>query len=222
MILQEYPVPGSQRVWTSLLLVPVVLICLSDALPVILEKLTRRFSVPSLNRLLTRHFFLVSLALSGMLTVVYYQKMNMAGLKAAYFSYSPLGLAGTGSMRLPRYFSETLRVLVDETKHRCDGWLGFPEFDSLYLWTGTTPPGARGSNSVLNLKEEAQYRLIGQMETYAHPCILYTKENLKVLARNTPVDSSMPLVRYIRSQYISTSKIGWFQLMTKKEPKSSN
>jgi len=128
LILQEYPVPGSQRVWTALLLIPVVMICLSDALPVIAEKAAQRFSVPSFTGFLKRHAFTMALIACVVLTAGYYQKMNAAKLKTAYFSYSPLGLPGTGAMRLPRRFAEALRAMVDETKRLCDGWLGFPEF----------------------------------------------------------------------------------------------
>ena len=216
LILQEFPVPGSQRIWTILLLIPVVMICLYDALPVIAKKATARFAIPSVTRYSQRYSFVASLTLCGVLAVGYSQKMNLAGLKAAFFSYTPLGLVGTGPMRLPRPFAQSLRALVDETQRHCDGWLGFPEFHSLYIWTGIAPPGAMTSVSILELEEQNQYRLIEQMDAYTRPCIVYSPENLKVRARNTPVDYSMPLARYIQTQFTPKKKFGWVELMMKK------
>jgi len=205
-ILQEFPVPGSQRIWTALLVVPVVLVCLSDALPVLVRRVSGRYSG------------IAAVAVCTVLAVGYYQKMNLAGLKSVYFKYSPLHLEGTGPMRLPPPLAGSLRALVDATKRHCDGVLSLPEFHSLYFWVEIAPPPAMTSDSILELEDPAQYRLIQQMEAYPHPCIVYSKENLRVRARNTPIDNDMPLARYIRSRYGLESDFGWIQLLTPREP----
>jgi len=213
--LQAYPVAGSQKTWAVLLVIPVAVICIHDALLAIWEVVNKRASTQISLKHLSRYRLVLILLLCGIIGFGYYDKMNLARLKSNYYAKAPLEYPGARHIRLPRSQQSWLGSLVDQTVSRCDGFIGLPGFASLYFWTGIAPPGIANNAWILNLEDKIQYQIIDKMESYNRPCAIFSVKQLKFWTRSNPLDSNKPLVNYIQSQYKPVVEFGGYQLMQK-------
>ena len=213
--LQAYPVAGSQALWAFILVVPIAAICVGDAIRTLVEVGERRLQ--RYPRLRARPWCQPALTLLVLCCVLagYYRDTNLAGLKSAYARQTPLALPGAGRLRLPRSQATGIRWAVANLKSHCDGFVGMPGVASMYFWTRIPPPGVMNNAWILNLDDNAQRAIVDRMRTYEKPCVLYDPSAVKFWTRGRPLDPSMPLVRYIQTEYKPVRSNGRYTLLRK-------
>ncbi len=132
-----YPVAGAQIRWSTVLVVPVGMLCLHDGI----HQLHPDVAVV---RRLGRH------AVTGLLPVVVvvvgcgwlasYWHGNLAIESKQYHTSTPLRLPGSHLIHIPYSQAATLSALTDAIRMQCSTFVAVPELNSFYFWTGESPP----------------------------------------------------------------------------------
>jgi hypothetical protein len=219
--LQAYPVFGSQTRWAAILVVPVAVICVGDALRTLSDAGMRRLQrYPSLRERSWRQPMLAGLVLCCVF-LGYYMSTKLTEVKAVYAEQTPLDLPGAGRLRLPPSQVREIRWAVENLKSDCDGFVGLPGFASLYFWTRIPPPAIINNAWIVNLDDNAQRAVVDTMQRYQRPCVLYDASAVKYWARGRPLDAMKPLVRYILTEYKPAKSYGPYTLLWKADRSGS-
>jgi hypothetical protein len=212
-ILHGYPVFGSQRGWSVLLVAPLAAVCVADGLSTILET-ARRYLQWNAERQLLQW---IRASLACLLLVyagsVYYRKANIVGREAAYWRQTPLALPGASKMRLGGPSVAQIRWLIENVHANCDGFLGMPGFGSLYFWTQMAPPAVINGAWILNLEDAYQRDVVEKMQTYERPCVVYNPGRVKAWLGGRQLDTGQPLVQYIQENYEPGPRFGDYTLL---------
>ncbi len=135
--LLAYPVAGAQVRWSSLLLVPVGMLCLHDGVRQLHP------TIPSARlggrRVVTGLVvWALVFAATGWFASVYVGDRSVVAKD--YDTATPLRLPGSDKIRLPASQTHSLEALSDAIRAHCSAFLTLPALDSLYFWTGESPP----------------------------------------------------------------------------------
>ena len=149
--LHAYPVAGSQKAWST---VAVYMPC-AIAIAVGLERLPAWRETRALVRWVAVAAFGLAFTLSAGLWPV--------ALWHEYQNSTALALPGTRLVRVDKRTASTLKALTREVKHNCDTFYSAPGFDSLYVFTGLTPPTGLLTNHAGVLNTNEQTELAGQI-----------------------------------------------------------
>jgi hypothetical protein len=208
-VLGAYPVPGAQVGVASLMFVPVGALCLADALSSL-----RAWSAARGEAALARFGAVAgvgSAALVGMLALG--QIVLPAASDAVTYDERPaLPFDGAGYMRLEQVqIDEYAGVVEFLERNRCTTFIGYPNVDSLYLWSGIEPPKPAAPGAwVAALDDEDQARILAQLRASPRPCVLYNEKVAGFwLANKEPPDT--PLTDYIFNTRI-VGESGEFEL----------
>jgi hypothetical protein len=208
--LQSYPVAGSQVRIASVTFVAVGAICLGDGIGQL-----RAWGATSGWSARRLHGIAAAAALALVAVLGYHTILQPArGGRAAYEGNPVLRLPGAEMLHVAkggRYVQ-----LVDLIhKHRCTAFIGFPNVDSLYLWSGIeapkpNPPGAWP----IVLPLDQQQRVVEEMRASPRPCAM-RNEGLAQGAwlHGTPPDQSDPLVNYIFNDFRTVAEAGEYEFM---------
>jgi hypothetical protein len=215
--LQVYPVAGSQVRIASLAFVAVGAICLADGIgqlrswSVARGWETLRFEVTgsavalAIAAILGFHAVL-SPAVSGMVT---------------YSGRASLSLRGADLLRLEAPHGEELTELVHLLrKHRCTTFIGFPNVNSLYLFSEIEPPkpNAPGAWPIL-LSDAQQQRVVDQMRASPRPCAIRDDKLAETAwLHGMPMDEIGPLADYIFNEFETAKTVGEFEFQLPKSP----
>jgi hypothetical protein len=212
-VLQGYPVYGSQQLWAVFLMIPVAAICVGDASRYLFEVIKRRFGGKSLQSPSWLQPVSTAILLSCVL-LGYHGKGDLHKAQTVYANLTPLDLPGSSHLRLPEFQVVMLRRVVEALRSECDGFVGLPGFASLYFWTPLPAPGPINGAWMLTLEDRFQSLLVERMRTYDRPCVL-EEFNLRTWTRGRPMDPRMPLLRYIRTEFKPSRRIGPYMLLVK-------
>jgi hypothetical protein len=213
--LQVYPVAGSQVRIASLAFVAVGAICLADGIGQLRAWSAtngweaRRFEVTgsavalAVVAVLGFHA-VISSAVSGMVT---------------YSGRASLPVRGGHLLRLEAPHGEELTELVHLLKeHRCTTFIGFPNVNSLYLFSEIEPPkpNAPGAWPIL-LPDDQQQRVVDQMRASPRPCAI-RDDGLAETAwlHGKPLDEIGPLADYIFDDFETVKTVGEFEFQLPK------
>jgi len=209
--LQVYPVAGSQMGIAALAYVPVGALCLADGLAVL-----RHWSEARGGMALARFGIVVGIV-SAALAADF--ALNSIARPAAngiieYRDREPLPFAGAGQLRLPADEAATYARLVELLQsNRCSEFIGYPNIDSLYLWSGieAPPPQAPGA-WIEALDSERQQRVVDELRATPRPCAIRSDARAELwLTGELPPDR--PLTRYILDEFEPVEEVGEFQFM---------
>ncbi len=212
-VLGAYPVPGAQVGVASLMFAPVGALCIADALTSL-----RAWSAARGELDLRRFGSIVgvsSAALVGMLALGQIV-LPAASDTITYDEWPALPFAGAGDVHLaPEQVDEYTQV-VDFIERNCSTFIGYPNVDSLYLWSGITPPKPSAPGAwVAALDDKGQARILAQLRASSRPCVLRNEKVAGMwLAGKEPPDT--PLAHYINEDFETVGQSGQFELQLPK------
>jgi len=208
--LQSYPVAGSQVRIASVTFVAVGALCLGDGIAQL--RAWGAASGWSRSRLqgIAAAAALALVAILGYHTILQPARSG----RAAYEGNPVLRLPGAEMLHVAR--GGRYVQLVDLIRrHRCTAFIGFPNVDSLYLWSGIeapkpNPPGAWP----IVLPLDQQQRVVEEMRASPRPCAM-RNEGLAQGAwlHGTPPEESDPLVHYIFNGFRTVAEAGEYEFM---------
>ncbi|HEX3608972.1 MAG TPA: hypothetical protein VHU14_04790 [Solirubrobacterales bacterium] len=212
--LQVYPVAGSQMAIASLAFVPVGALCLSDALTCL-----RAWSAARGAEALERFGAVVAVAavaLAGLFA------LDSIGRQAAsnavlYRDQPTLSLPGASLLHLPQAEIETYEGVVQLLhRYRCTTFVGYPNIDSFYLWSGLEAPGPPLPGAWMDaIDAELQQRIVNEMRASPRPCVIRSDSRAELWLHGVP-PPERPLVRYIFNDFAPVAQAGDFQFLLPK------
>jgi hypothetical protein len=212
--LQIYPVPGSQLGIASVSFVAVGALCLSDALTE-LKAVYAAGPALSLQRL-TGTVAVASVALAGVFAL---NSVVLPGGSAAkaYKDATKLDLPGASLLRIGAESAEQYEGLVELLhSNGCTTFIGWPNVNSLYLWSELPPPTPSGPNGwFYALDDEQQQQAVDDLRAAEKPCAIRNDDLAASYLKNeAPPDK--PLVNYVEDNFRPVAEVGPFQFMLSK------
>jgi hypothetical protein len=200
--LVAYPQAGIDHThWSSLLLVPVGILCLHDGLHQLrpgsasVRRLGRFIPQVTLAGLLASVVVVVGL---GLLASVWHADLSVE--RKSYWADKPLSLPGSELIHLPYWQATSLNSLSNAIREQCSTLLIQPEMNSFYFWTGESPPGdwsnAWFSTGDASLQAQIAHRIEAQDQSRF--CVLDNPYWWSFLAQGHLVPQ-MPLTRLVES-----------------------
>jgi hypothetical protein len=209
--LQVYPVAGSQMSIAAVTFVPVGALCLADALVSL-----RAWNVAGGARALERLGIVtgvLAVALAGLfaLDAIARPAINNA---VVYHEREALPFAGAGQLRLAPEETETYARLVELLhQHRCTDFIGYPNIDSLYIWSGIDAPPPQAPGAWVNaLDSERQQRIVNELRASPRPCLIRSDSRVELWLRGAP-PPNRPLARYVLEGFRPVEQVGEFEFM---------
>jgi hypothetical protein len=212
--LQVYPVSGSQMGISGSVFVPVGALCLGDAL-VSLRGWGEARGTGVAGRL-SVVAAVVAVALAGQFILD--SMLRPAVTNAiAYHDREPLPFDGATALRLPPEEVDTYTRLVELLhSHRCTTFIGYPNINSLYLWSGIEPPPPWAPGAWLNaLDDEQQQRVIRELRASPRPCAIRSDARAEAWLHGAPPPHN-PLVDYVFDDFEPIDEVGEFQFLLPK------
>jgi hypothetical protein len=213
--LQVYPVAGSQVGIASVTFVAVGALCIADGLGLLRAWNEARDGWPTGKLSAVAATIATTLvAIFGMHAIVNRTATNLV----SYREWPALPFPGAHRMHLAPPQGEEYAELVDLLhRHRCTTFVGYPNIDSLYLFSGITPPKPSAPGAwVIVLPNDQQQRVVGEMRASPRPCAFRKDSIAEAWLHGTPVDESDPLVHYIFNDFRTVATVGEFQFMLPK------
>jgi hypothetical protein len=202
--MMAYPVAGTQVWVAAATLVPVGAITFNDGL--------RQLRAWAASRQ-SRSFLTVATYLSpgALMVSVAVWPLFVFYAASAYATGQPLGLPGTGLIRVPQSQASSLQSLVRAIDQDCAGLVTMPGLPSLYLWTG------RGGTSQLDpwmfsLDAAQQQSLVSQIRDQPGLCVVKSPALVDFWAAGRPVPRR-PLVVYIDTAFEPVGAFGIYELL---------
>jgi len=209
--LQVYPVAGSQMAIAAVTFVPVGALCLADALHSL-----RAWSEARGGDLPARLGTVVVIVSALLVAQIGYDAIARpaANNAVAYRDREPLPFPGANQLRLEPEEVETYTRLVDLLhRHRCTDFIGYPNIDSLYLWSGIDAPPPQAPGAWLKaLDGERQQRIVSELRASPRPCAIRSDARAENWLRGEP-PPDRPLARYILDDFRSVEQVGEFEFL---------
>jgi hypothetical protein len=212
--LQVYPVPGSQLGIAAVSFVPVGALCLADA-TVDLQAWSRAKGASTLQNFRAT-LAVLTVAVPAMFAL---NAIVLPGASNAilYGEQTKLALPGAELMRLPASSVETYTELVDLLhQHRCTTFVGYPNVNSLYLWSGLEAPAPEIPNAwMYGTDDSQQQRVVDELRASPRPCLIKNEELAAPYLHGLPPPDT-PLVDYVLNDFRPAAKVGPFEFMLPK------
>ncbi len=213
-VLQVYPVAGSQMRIAALMFVPVGALCITDGLASLRAWSASRGPI-SLER-----FGIVAtvaiVALGAKFTIDELARPIVTNA-VTYRDQHALPFPGASLMHLPAEQAAEYEQLVSLLHaNHCSTFIGYPNVDSLYLWSGINPPRPWAPGAwITALEASAQPPIVKQLRTSPRPCAIRS-EGLAALWLNGRPRPETPLVRYIFNQFTPVEQAGGSEFLLPK------
>jgi hypothetical protein len=209
-----YPVPGSQIGIAALTFVPVGALCISDGIDVL-----RAWSVEQGRLDLQRSGLVATVALVALTVIMALNVAIRPGINSAstYKNEPSLGLPGGTDLHLPEDQVQAYQAMVaDLHKYDCTEFIGYPNINSFYLWSGIEPPPPAAPGVWhLALTAKPQQRIVNELRAAERPCVIRS-ENRAALWLGGREVPRRPLVNYIFSDFRPVETVGEFEFMLPK------
>ena len=218
--LQAYPVPASQLSIAAVTFVAVGALCLGDALTELRAWAEGR-GAGALEGLATAAS-VVSVALAAIFAVNVIAQPTANNAKV-YNELPKLQLNGAGLMHLYPPQGEEYEQLVNLlAQHHCTTFIGYPNVNSLYLWSGLKPPPPAGPNAwMYGLDAAQQQQAVDGLRASPRPCAIRNEELAAPYLKGLPPPQT-PLVRYMFNQFRPVAIVGAFEFMLPKRSATSS
>jgi hypothetical protein len=206
--LHAYPVAGSQVAWATFLFVPIGAILVADGWRRSVGALAPAAGPrPAWARPAGAVLALVAVALVAATVRTTGQR-----LEAAYAAGVPLGLPGTGGIRVRPGQARLYRVLATTLAARCRTFVTMPGLNSLHLFSGVDPPSARNTTLWVALLTAAQQAEVAdRLARVDAPVCAVRKPDAYFDGQDTP------LTRYIRREFVTVFTVGDYAFMMRRE-----
>jgi hypothetical protein len=212
--LQVYPVAGSQMGIAALTFVPVGALCIADGLTVLGAWSAER-GRDGLERFgVVATVVLVAFAVDMGVNAIVRPGINSI---SNYRHNTALPFPGATDLRLPADQVQQYTAMVDALhEHRCTDFIGYPNINNMYLWSGIEPPPPAAPGVWLEaLDSERQQRIVNELRGSKRPCVVRSEPRaaLWLSGREVP---DRPLVRYIFSDFKPVETVGEFEFLLPK------
>ena len=208
--LQAYPVPGSQMVLGTFLLIPVAALCTHD----LVGGLRARRSASGGD---LRRWRLASLVAPWMIVAV-----CAATACRAYQDHQslvPLDLPGARRVRLPEQDVALYTWMAANLRAHSDSFITLPGYDSLYFWAEKEPPTALNTTLWwMLLDDREQEQIVEALSRCPRACVIGQYHpgwvaHTQVRGRSA---STMPLVRYILDNFETIGRVNEYEFMVRR------
>jgi hypothetical protein len=212
--MQVYPVAGSQVGIAAVWLVAVGGVCLADGLGEV-----RAWSEAKGGRALERFGVVSTVVIAAFAGKMALDAVLRPAVSNAllYRDQPALSFPGAHLLHPPaQQVAEYVALVRLLERHRCSTFIGYPTVNSLYLWSGISPPKPNAPGAwVAVLDSEGQQQIVDQMRASPRPCAL-RKDPLADawLAGSPPPDT--PLVRYIFNDMRQVAAVDEWQFLVPK------
>jgi hypothetical protein len=212
--LQVYPVAGSQMGIAALTFVPVGGLCIADGLAVL-----REWSAARGRDGLERFGVIAAVALLAFAADLGVNAIIRPGINSFdnYRHATALPFPGATAMRLPEDQVQAYEAMVNALhEHGCTDFIGYPNIDSMYLWSGIEPPPPDAPGVWLEaLDSEKQQRIVNELRASKKPCAIRSEQRAALWLSGREV-KQRPLVRYIFSDFKPVETVGEFEFLVPK------
>lgn len=212
--LQVYPVAGSQMGIAAATYIAVGALCLSDALASL-----RAWSAARGPAALQRFGVVVTVLTVALAAQLALDKIVRPGVERAivYGEQPALPFEGAGLLHLPEEEAQTYATLVDLLRDfRCTSFVGYPNINSLYLWSGIDPPPPSAPGAWMEaVGAEQQQRTVDALRATRRPCAIRSHERADLWLHGDPPPDT-PLVRYIFEDFEPVAEVDGFEFMLPK------
>jgi hypothetical protein len=211
--LQVYPVAGSQASIAAIGFVPVAALCLADGATELRAWGAARGGVKPLQVGAVLGVASVTLATIFAVTGLLSPTATHALL---YRDQPSLDLPGATLLHLPAPTAQSYQEAVGLVRdNRCTALVGYPNVNSIYLWSGLEAPRPQLPNAWMNAYDaDQQQRVVNQLRSSPRPCVLYNESLAPFYLSEPPPDR--PLVHYIFDEATPVAEAGGFQLRVPK------
>jgi hypothetical protein len=212
--LQVYPVAGSQMGIAALTFVPVGGLCIADGLAVL-----RDWSAARGREGLERFGVIAAVALVALAADLGVNAIVRPGINSFsnYRHSTALPFPGASALHLPEDQVQAYAAMVDALhENGCTDFVGYPNVNSMYLWSGIEPPPPDAPGVWLEaLDSEKQQRIVDELRRAKKPCVVRSEARaaLWLSGREVP---QRPLVRYIFGDFKPVETAGEFEFMLPK------
>jgi len=212
--LQVYPVAGSQMGIAALTFVPVGALCIADGLAVL-----GAWSAERGRDGLERFGVIATVVLIAFAVDVGVNAIVRPGINSIsnFRHNTALPFPGATDLRLPADQVQQYAAMVDALhEHGCTDFIGYPNINSMYLWSGIEPPPPAAPGVWLEaLDSEKQQRIVNELRASKHPCVVRSEPRaaLWLSGREVP---DRPLVRYIFGDFKPVETVGEFEFLLPK------
>ena len=218
--LQIYPVAGSQMGIAAATFVPVGALCLADSLAGF-----RAWSAARGAGALQRFGIaavVVTVALAAQFTLDAMLRPGVANV-LTYREREALPFPGATALHLPPEEVERYSRIVGLLhQYRCSTFIGYPNIDSFYLWSGIEPPPPRAPGAWINaLGHPAQQRVVDELKASPRPCAIRSDEQAEAWLHGNPPPVGAPLVEYVFNDFRPVAQVDQFTFMLPKRQKPS-
>ena len=212
--LQAYPVAGSQVGIAAAVFVPVGALCLGDALVELRAWSAARGG--STLRSLGATVGVLTVAVPALfgLNVIAQPGVNDALL---YHEQVKLPLPGAEALRLPASTVETYTGVIEQLhRFHCSTFVGYPNVNSLYLWSDYEAPAPQLPNAwMYGTSDAQQQQVVDELRSSPRPCVLRNEELAAPYLKGLPPPDA-PLVNYVLNDFRPVGTVGPFELMLPK------
>jgi hypothetical protein len=204
--LQVYPVAGNQMRIAALLFVPVGGLCIADGLVSLRAWSAARGGLVSLRYLVVACMAIIILGAKFALDEL---ARPIATNAATYRDQQSLALPDAGLLHLPHdQAKEYERVVALLHANRCTTFIGYPNVDSLYLWSKIDPPRPWAPGAWITALDSAEQRLIVErLRASPRPCAIRSESAAAAWLNGKPRPDT-PLVRYIFDRFRPVADLG--------------
>jgi len=210
--LQVYPVAGSQVGIASLAFVPVGALCLADALHSL-----REWSASRGGLALERYGAITAVFLAALAGVFAINSIlrSISNNASIYNDQVALPFPGATQMHVQQADYENYTRMVDDLhRYRCTDFIGYPNVNSLYLWSGIEPPPPDAPGAWIEaLDDERQQRIVNELRASPRPCAIRNDGLAALWLGGDPVPVDKPLVSYVLNDFHTVDQINEFQFM---------
>jgi hypothetical protein len=212
--LQVYPVAGSQIFIAAMTFVPVGALCFADGLAVL-----QAWSAERGRGGLERFGVIAAVALVALAFDMGVNAIVRPGITSIsnYRAGTALPFPGAGDLHLAEDQVQQYVAMVDALhKHGCTDFIGYPNINNMYLWSGIEPPAPDAPGVwLLALDSEKQQRIVNELRTSKRPCVVRSEARAALWLGGREVPDR-PLVRYIFSDFKPVETVGEFEFLLPK------
>ncbi len=212
--LQVYPVAGSQMGIAALTFVPVGGLCIADGLAVL-----GAWSAERGREGLERFGVIATVVLVAFALDLGVNAIARPGINSIsnYRHDTALPFPGASDLHLPEDQVQQYAAMVDALhEHGCTDFIGYPNINSMYLWSGIEPPPPAAPGVWLEaLDSERQQRIVDELRASKRPCVVRSEARaaLWLSGREVP---DRPLVRYVFRDFKPVETVGEFEFLLPK------
>jgi hypothetical protein len=213
--LQVYPVAGSQMGIAAVSFVPVGALCIADGL-----HLLREWSAARGREGLERFGVIAAVALLAFAVDLGVNAIARPGINSfdSYRHATALPFPGATALHLPEDQVQAYEAMVNALhEHGCTDFIGYPNVNSMYLWSGIEPPAPDAPGVWLEaLDSGKQQRIVDELRASKKPCVIRSEARAALWLSGRPPPPPRPLVRYVFRDFRPVKSVGEFEFMLPK------